>query len=209
MFSIMNLFSKADRFQHLLESAADQSHESVKLVIELIKAPRNSQTRDDLIISHRKEKQITEQISQELVNTFITGLEREDIEAIARGLYRISKAAEKLAERLVMANQHLEGIDFMVQADMMVKATNAVHEMIKQLRDIEDLEKIKGFNDRLQVVEIEADQFMSDRLRDLYNGKYDPIRTMVIRDIYELIEKIIDRCHDAGNVILHIVLKNS
>jgi uncharacterized protein Yka (UPF0111/DUF47 family) len=32
---------------------------------------------------------------------------------------------------------------------------------------------------------------------------------MVIRDLYELMEKAIDRCRDAGNVVMHIVLKNS
>jgi len=32
---------------------------------------------------------------------------------------------------------------------------------------------------------------------------------MVLKDIYELMEKVIDRCHDAGNIVMHIVLKNS
>ena len=120
MFSIQKLFSKGDRFQELLEAAAEESHESVRLVIEMMKAPRNSQTYDDLILSRRKEKKISEQISSELVMTFITGLEREDIEALARGLFRIPKAAEKLAERLKIAGNHVDGIDFSKQADMKI-----------------------------------------------------------------------------------------
>ena len=209
MFSIQKLFSKGDRFQELLEAAAQESHESVRLVIEFMKVPRNTQNFDDLILARRKEKKISEQISNELVKTFITGLEREDIESLARGLFRIPKAAEKLAERLAMAGQHLEGIDFSRQADMMNKATEAVHEMIKQLRDLDDMEKMKIFNDRLQLVEVEADKYMNELLRHLYDGKYDAIRAIVIRDVYELIEKVIDRCHDTGNVVMQIVLKNS
>ena len=208
MFSIQQLFSKGDRFQELLEAAAQESHESVRLVIELMKSC-NTQNLDDLILARRKEKKISEQISNELVKTFVTGLEREDIEALARGLYRIPKAAEKLAERLVMAGPHLDGIDFSKQADMMAKATQAIHEMVRQLRDIEDIEKMKSFNDRLQLVESEADKYMMELLRDLYGGKYEPLRAMVVRDIYELMEKIVDRCHDAGNVVMQIVLKNS
>ncbi len=209
MFSIQKLFSKGDRFQELLEAAAEESHESVRLIIELMKSPRNSQTYDDLILSRRKEKKISEQISGELVKTFITGLEREDIEALARGLFRIPKAAEKLAERLKIAGSHVDGIDFSKQADMMSKATDAVHEMVKQLRSLDDMEKMKTFNDRLQLVEVEADKYMMELLRDLYGGKYDPLRAMVIRDLYELMEKVVDRCHDAGNVVMQIVLKNS
>jgi uncharacterized protein Yka (UPF0111/DUF47 family) len=30
-----------------------------------------------------------------------------------------------------------------------------------------------------------------------------------LKDLYELLEKIIDRCRDVGNVISQIVLKNS
>jgi hypothetical protein len=209
MFSIQKLFGKGDRFQELLEAAAQESHESVRLVIELIKSPRNTQNLDDLILARRKEKKISEQISNELVETFITGIEREDIEALARGLFRIPKTAEKLAERLVMAGKHLDGIDFSRQADMMTKATDAIYQMVRQLREMEDMEKMKTFNDRLQLVEVEADKYMNELLRDLYNGKYEAIRAIAVRDVYELMEKVIDRCHDAGNVVMQIVLKNS
>ena len=209
MFSIQQLFSKGDRFQELLEAAAQESHQSVRLVIELMKSPRNTQNLDDLILARRKEKKISEQISTELVKTFITGLEREDIESLARALFRIPKAAEKLAERLVIAGKHLDGIDFTRQADMMTKATDAILGMIKQLRDMKDLEKLKTFNDRMQLVEVESDKYINELLRELYSGRHEPIRAMVIRDIYELMEKVVDRCHDAGNVVMHIVLKNS
>lgn len=209
MFSLQKLFGKGDRFQELLEAAAQESHESVRLVIEMINKPRNTQNFDDLILVRRKEKKISEQISVELVQTFVTELEREDIEALARGLYRIPKAAEKLAQRLVIASPQLEGIDFSKQADMMAKATDSVHEMVKQLRNLKDIEKMKQFNDRLQLVESEADKYMNELLRDLYAGKFDPLRAMAIRDIYELMEKVVDRCHDTGNIIMYIVLKNS
>jgi uncharacterized protein Yka (UPF0111/DUF47 family) len=209
MFSFQQLFGKGDRFNELLEAAAAESHASVKLVIELMRAPRDTKKFDDLVMARRKEKKISEQISEELVKTFITGLEREDIEALARGLYKIPKTAEKLAERFMMAGKHIEGIDFSHQADMMEKATDAVHKMVSQLQAMEDLEKIKEFNDRLQFVEGEADKYMNDLLRDLYSGKYDALRAIVLRDLYELMEKVVDRCRDVGNVVMHIVLKNS
>ena len=209
MFSLQQLFGKGDKFHDLLVAAAQESHESVRLVIELMKSPRETKNFDSLVLARRKEKKISEQISNELVKTFITGLEREDIEALARGLFRIPKTAEKLAERLVMAGHHLDGIDFSRQADMMIKATDAIHEMVKQLRDLEDMEKMQTFNDRLQLVEVEADKYMNELLRDLYGGKYDAIRAIVVRDVYELMEKVVDRCHDAGNVVMQIILKNS
>ncbi len=209
MFSIQNLFSKGDRFHELLEQAAAETHESVRLVHELIKSPRDTRKFDDVVMTRRKERKISEQISEELVKTFVTGLEREDIEALARGLYKIPKTAEKLAERFMLAAPHLPGVDFSKQAEMMLRATDVVLAMIKQLRAMEDLEKIKALNDKLQYIEGEADRFMIDALRELYSGRYEVIRAMVLRDVYELIEKVVDRCRDVGNVVMQIVLKNS
>jgi uncharacterized protein Yka (UPF0111/DUF47 family) len=209
MFSFQQLFGKGDKFQELLRAAAQEAHESVRLVIELMKSPRDTKAFDDLVLARRKEKKISEQITEELVKTFVTGLEREDIEALARGLYKIPKSAEKLAERFMMAGKHVEGIDFSKQAEMMEKATGAVHQMIKQLEVIDDMEKMKSLNDKLQYVEGEADKVMNELLRELYSGKYDALRAIVLRDLYELIEKVVDRCRDVGNVVMHIVLKNS
>jgi len=209
MFSLQQLFGKGDKFNDLLIAAAQESHESVRLVIEMMKSPQATKNLDDLVLARRKEKRISEQISEQLVKTFITGLEREDIEDLARGLYKIPKSAEKLAERLVLAGKHLDGVDLSRQADMMATATDAVLAMMKQLHAMQDLEKIKEINDKLQYVEGEADKFMNELLRDLYSGKHEALRVMVIRDLYELIEKVVDRCRDVGNVVMHIVLKNS
>jgi len=64
-------------------------------------------------------------------------------------------------------------------------------------------------NDLLQGIEGEADDVMLELLREVYGGKFEPVQSMMVRDLYDLLEKIIDRCRDAGNAISHIVLKNS
>jgi hypothetical protein len=209
MFSLQQLFGKGDKFFDLLDAAAQEAHESVRLTNELIKSPRDTQKLDDLVLARRKEKKISDQISEELVQTFVTGLEREDIEALSRTIYKIPKTAEKLAERFLLATPHLQGAEFARQAEMMTKATDVVLTMVRHLRKMEDLEEIKELNDKLQYVEGEADKLMNELLRDLYSGKFDALRAIVIRDLYELIEKVVDRCRDVGNVIMNIVLKNS
>jgi uncharacterized protein Yka (UPF0111/DUF47 family) len=209
MFSLQQIFGQGDKFHNLLEAAAGEAHESVRLVVGLIKAPDAAKGLDDLVLTRRKEKKIAEQISAELVKTFVTGLEREDIEALALALYKIPKTVEKLAERITLGQQHLEGVDFTRQIEIMEQATDVVLVMVKQLRDMKHLEKIREVNDKLQYLEGEADQLMMSLLKDLYSGRYDALRAIVIRDLYELIEKVIDRCRDAGNVVMHIVLKNS
>ena len=166
-------------------------------------------TLEEFVMPRRKEKRIAQEINEQLVNTFITGLEREDIEALSTALYKIPKATEKFAEHFIMGFQHLREVDFTRQVGMLEQATDTVLAMVKQLRRIQQLEKIKDLNDRLQYIEGEADKLMLDLLGDLYSGRHDPLKVIVLKDLYELLERIIDRCRDAGNVINHIVLKSS
>jgi hypothetical protein len=46
-------------------------------------------------------------------------------------------------------------------------------------------------------------------LRDLYRTPKDAVRLVFLKDAFELMEKVTDRCRDAGNVITHVLLKNS
>ena len=209
MFSLQQLFGKGDRFYGLLEQAAGEAHESVRLVIKLMNQPAKERDLDDLVLARRKEKKIADNIREELVKTFVTGLDREDIEALALALCKIPKTVEKFGERFILAGPHIEGVDFSRQASMMEKATDVVLAMVKQLRDMQPLERIKAHIDKLQLVEGEADELMMKLLQELYSGKYEALRAIVIRDLYELMEKVVDRCRDAGNVVMHIVLKNS
>jgi uncharacterized protein len=209
MFSLQQFFGKKDKFHQLLEAAAQEARESVHVLLGMLKSPRQVTSLDDLVLARRKEKKIAEQIGEELVRTFVTGLEREDIEALSHSLYKIPKTVEKFAERFVIAASHLDGVEFSRQAEMLEKATDVVCAMVQQLRQLDQLEKMKELNDRLQYVEGEADKLMVQLLRDLYSGRFTPVQVIAIKDLYELMEKVIDRCRDTGNVVLQIVLKSS
>jgi uncharacterized protein Yka (UPF0111/DUF47 family) len=136
-------------------------------------------------------------------------MEREDIDALAYALYRIPKTIEKFAERFNLAPQRLQGVDFTQQMELIDRATATLCEMVGHLRQMPSLETMKELSDRLQAVESEADDLIMRLLGEVYNGHYEPLQAMLVRDLYDLLEKVIDRCRDAGNVISHIVLKNA
>ena len=209
MFSIQKFLSHDTKFFDLLEASAEETRASTRLLIELLKDRSHPHPLDQFAMSLGKDKRITQQISEELVNTFVTGLEREDIETLSYALYRICKTIEKFAERFNLAPQRLQGVEFNRQIELMERATETLLVMVKQLRKMPPLEKMKELNDRLQGIEGEADDVILDLLREVYGGKFEPIQAMMVRDLYDLLEKVIDRCRDAGNAISHIVLKNS
>jgi hypothetical protein len=209
MFSLQRLLGKEDRFFDLLDASAAEACTSVRSLIDFVKKPDEVKSLDDFIRSRRNEKKITSQISEELCTTFITALEREDIEALSVTLYKIPKTIEKIGERILLAPQYLHGIELSRQLQLVEQAVDTVVAMIKELRRGVNLELIRNHNDKLQSVEGEADKLVLELMRDLYSGKHDPIRVVFLKDLFELLEKVTDRCRDAGNVINHVVLKNS
>jgi hypothetical protein len=80
--------------------------------------------------------------------------------------------------------------------------------MLKELKK-HNLSGITDHNTKLQRIEGEADKLMLDHLRELYSGKHEAITALALKDLYELLEKVFDRCRDAGNVISNVVLKHS
>jgi uncharacterized protein Yka (UPF0111/DUF47 family) len=209
MFSIQKFFSHDAKFFDLLEASADETRALTQLLIDLLKDRSHARPLHEFALARGKDKRITEQISEELVNTFVTGLEREDIETLSYAMYRICKSIEKFAERFNLAPQRLAVVDFTRQIDLMQRATETLSQMVRLLRKMPPLETVKEMNDRLQGIEGEADDVMLELLREVYGGKYEPLQAMMVRDLYDLLEKVIDRCRDCGNVISHIVLKNS
>src|SRR3954470_7851436 len=123
MFSIKKLLGHDEKFFNLLESSAEQADQSVHhLVALLAKLERNEspETLEEFVASRRKDKQITQELTEQLCKTFITPLEREDIQALAAALYKIPKTVEKIGERILICpgdmharsfGKHLELLD--------------------------------------------------------------------------------------------------
>ena len=209
MFSLQKLLGKEDLFFGLLEASALEAHNSVQSLIKLSQSLDQPVELEAFAKARRKDKEITNQIRNAVYTTFITALEREDIDALALAIYRIPKTVEKFSERILLAPQQVKGVDFSQQIKYVDQATECVLNLVKCLRAGLNLDEVKKWNDRLQQVEGDADKAIMELYRDLFSGRHDAVKVIVLKDLYELLEKVIDRCRNVGNVISQIVLKNS
>ena len=209
MFSLQTIFGKGDKFYGLLEASADAARQSARALIALAKQKTPNPSLDEFRLARRREKQLFNDISAELVNTFVTALEREDIEALSAALYKIPKNVEKFAERYALFAGQLMDVDFTSRAVMLEKGCEVIAEMVGLLRKGMPLDKMKELNDRMQAIEGEADRLILDLYRDLFTKENDTARLLLRKDLFEMLEKAIDRCRYAGNVIYAIALKNS
>ena len=209
MFSLQTIFGKGDKFYGLLEASAAAARESTRALVELLAAPPALRSLEKFKMARQREKNLAAQISQELVNTFVTALEREDIDALSSALYKIPKIVEKFAERYTLAAERLGNVDFTSRAVMLERACEVIEQMIGLLRKGMNIDTSQELNDKMQAIESEADRLILELYRESYGRETDPMRYLILKDLFELLEKAIDRCRDAGNVVHHVVLKNS
>jgi uncharacterized protein len=211
MFSLQKLFGKDDRFFDLLEASADEARHSVQALNRVLSSPKTTPSLEEFHQAKEADKKITDQIDEALVKTIVSQLEREDIEVLSAALYKIPKTVEKIAERFIISAPVIRDTDFSKHIALLDAATGLVVELVKLLRELGSgrLDQAKAINNKLQQGEGEADRLILETLRDLYSGKHDATRVMAMKDLYELLEKVIDRCRDAGNIVTHIVLKNA
>lgn len=209
MFSLAKLFGKSDRFFELLSASAKSAHQSIEALSRLLTQSDGNVSLAELAVARRAEKKTAETIGEELVKVFVTALEREDIEALSRALYRIPKTVEKFGERFIIMQHLVKPGDFSSQMAIALEASSVVVRMVDMLPNSPKLESIKAENDKMQELEGRADNLVVGYLKEIYSGEIDPIRAMALRDLHDLLEKIIDRCRDACSVVSYIVLKNS
>jgi len=212
MLSISKFLGHDEKFFDLLEASAEQADQSVHHLVGLLARleQRDSpDTLDEFVYSRRKDKQITQEMTEQLCKTFVTPFEREDIQALAASLYKIPKTVEKIGERILICPGDLKGRNFQKHLELLDQAAETVLAMVKELRKGTDAATAREMNARLQAIEGNADQLELDLLRDLYHGPYEPKQIIFFRDLFELLEKVIDRCRDAGNIVLQMVLKYS
>jgi uncharacterized protein Yka (UPF0111/DUF47 family) len=209
MFSLQTIFGKGDRFYGLLEASAEAARLSARALRSMLAEEAPVPALDQFRVARKREKDLFAQINLELVNTFVTALEREDIEALAGALYKIPKTVEKFAERHALFAERLVDIDYSPQAAMLERACDVIVSMVGELRGGIKLDVMHVLNERMQSIESEADRLLLELYHHVFTDETDAARLMVRKDLFELLEKAIDRCRDAGNVIYHIALKNS
>ncbi|MGI8430807.1 MAG: DUF47 domain-containing protein [Chthoniobacterales bacterium] len=212
MFSLKKLLGHDEKFFDLLEASAQQADSSVHHLVALLAKLEQHASPESLeafVQSRRKDKEITQELTEQLCKTFITPLEREDIQALSTALYKIPKTVEKIGERVLIFPDDLHGRNFTKHLQLLDQAAEAVLAMVKELRNGTDAATAREMNARLQTIEGDADKLELEMLRELYHGDYEGKQIIFLRDLYELLEKVIDRCRDAGNIILQIVLKYS
>jgi hypothetical protein len=128
------------------------------------------------------------------------------LEAFASARRKDKQLTNEIAELLIRAF-----VTAMEREDIeaLAETLYTVLQMVKALRAGTDIAGIKQLNANIQKIESDADDLILELIGRLYVPGFPPLKGVIVKDLFELNEKVVDRCRDAGNVITRVVLKNT
>jgi predicted phosphate transport protein (TIGR00153 family) len=149
---------------------------------------------------------LTRDIFSELNKTFITPLDREDMQRIASKIDDVIDFMDGIAARVYSYKITSSPPYCKEMAVELVKATKEVEYMISKLQRIKDPKDMIEHCRNTSDIEHVVDDLYREAIRELFESD-DAIKIIKLKDIYETMETASDRCVDVSDVIEDIVLK--
>ena len=156
-----------------------------------------------------KADSVTYQTIQLLHQTFITPLDREEIHQLITRMDDILDLMEDVSHCVFLYDLRAVTDEAKRLADICVACAEKVKSavsMLSNMRNSEAITKVCGEIDRL---ETDADQVLRAGLAKLFRHEPDTRELIKMKEIYELLETVTDRCEDVANIIEGIVLENA
>jgi uncharacterized protein Yka (UPF0111/DUF47 family) len=205
---LRNLFRTEQRYFDLLEASAEEGRGSMEELRVLLNSAPAAISPDKIVQSWQRGHEVVEEIAELLCQGITGPFDPEDINLLARSLGRIPRGIKRFARRYELCAKHIQGVSFTGQFQMLETAVSTVHQMVLGLRKPK-LSSTKAHHDKLQKIESEADRLFLGIVTELYQKRQEPMKALMLRDLYELLERVIDRCRTTGNIVLRIVLKHT
>lgn len=211
MLNIARLLPNEGKFLRYLEQLGAKAHESAGLLKTYVEnADPDARAKAGAAITECKAeaKRISAEVTRELCLTFVTPFDREDIQDFSADLYKIPKTVEKLREYLELHKVKELG-ELSAQIDLITEEADAMDKMIRALIDGGKPKQIIEQAELLDQLENKGDDILSGLLVKLIDNTQDTRQLILRKDIYDMLERIVDRYRDAAGVALQIALKHS
>jgi predicted phosphate transport protein (TIGR00153 family) len=160
----------------------------------------------------RHEKQadrITHETVQLLHKTFITPLDRDEIHQLITGMDDILDLMEDVATCLFLYDVKAVTADAQKLAEICVACTDKVREAVGMLASMKNADRIMLLCGEIDRLESEADFVFRSALAKLFREESDVKQIIKLKEVYQLLESVTDKCEDVANVIEGIVLENA
>lgn len=206
---IRNIFKgRQDRFLELLLEQSALTLKGMEQLTQYMEA-QSPDIAEQIMFTEKEADEVRRILIDELLRTFVTPIDREDIFALSRDIDDVLDYADTTVDEMEILN---------------VKPTEFMHRMATLLRDaayeiymaVERLDDHPGVASehaqRAKALENRVEHVYREALADLFSGPQDiehVMQMLKMREVYRHLSNAADRGDEAANVVADIVVKMS
>ena len=204
----ISLTPRTTEFFVLFARAGENALEVARLVERRFREHPSSEVTQEMV---KREETEGDTITREIVNLlntqYITPFDRDDIFLLATEIDDVVDYLEEASDLLGLYGLDMPSPHAVQQCAVIVRACEQLAiacENLKGMRGVQSaLVEVKRHED-------EGDQILRDALASLFRGNgTDPLVVIRWKDIYDALERALDACETAANVLGNIVVKNA
>jgi len=204
----LSLVPRPTEFYDLFSKAGENALEAARHAETRFREyPSSSVTQADIKSIETAGDQITRDLIQLLNTQYITPFDREDIYELATALDDVVDDIEEASDLLELYGVERATKHAVEQCRILVLA---VEQLSLALNRLKGLRGVQDALVELKRLEDEGDRVVHDAIGALFrDDRIDPLIVIRWKDVYEGLERAIDSCETAANVIANIAVKNA
>lgn len=146
--------------------------------------------------------------TEALHKTFITPFDRTDIFTLIKRMDDIADFINSAVSRILLYEINSIRKEALMMSEILIKSVLELKEAIKLMRNMKEIELIQEKCKIVHELENEADDILKIAILNLFKEN-DAIMVIKWKEIFEKLEKSIDRCEGLASVIEGVVIDNA
>ena len=181
-----------------------------QLIAALVNAPEKAEGFANQIDElERKADAITHDTLAQLHTSFITPFDRDEIHELIGGMDDILDIMQDVAESIGLYDITQAPPVAKAMADVTETCCAKVQSVVKLLHSMDNAPSILKYCHEIDDLESDADSLLREAMSKLFREEPDVRQVVKLKEVYQLLESVSDRCKDVASTIEAIVLENS
>ena len=203
-----SLTPRTSEFFELFARSGENALEVARLVERRFREhPNSGVTQEQVKAEETEGDTITRTIVQLLNTQYLTPFDRDDIFMLATEIDDVVDYLEEASDLLGLYGVELPTRHAVEQCEIIVQA---VEQLAVACDNLKGMRGVQAALVELKRLEDEGDRVLRDALASLFrHDRIDPLIVIRWKDIYEALERALDACETAANVMANIVVKNA
>jgi predicted phosphate transport protein (TIGR00153 family) len=154
---------------------------------------------------------VTREVLLAVRRTFITPFDRSDIRDLITSMDDAIDQMHKTAKAITLFDQRSFAPDMIRLGDVIVQTADLVAEAMPLLRSLRsNARRLNAISDEVTTLEDQSDNLYDAGMSALYRGpaRTDPMAYIVGAEIYDHLEKVVDRFEDVANRISAVLIEH-